>query len=167
MDRQNPLLHNMSVAPKTVVKYSGLSEFARVGGPGGSGVAGIGYKGAGIFGIPVQFVLAPNLALMTPAQILSALGEKPKADSERQLAALINARAQELPLPEGCAVISGLKDSRRIWEDPLSALAILSKCSDSVWLRSKNPAIHAALKRQMVTLLVPPKFAALIPELNS
>lgn len=160
MNEHTALLHNMSTPPKTVVKYSGLSELARTSGPGGSGVAGIKFKGAEIHGTPLRFMLGASFAGITPENLLAALGHAPVSDVEGRLAKLINARAQELPLPDGCAVINGRNDALVIWQDPLTALAILAKCSDYVWLRAKTPAIHAALRRNAVTLLVPPQFAA-------
>ena len=166
MSESSALLHNMSTPPKTVLKYSGLPNPARTFGRGDSGVVGISYRSAGVFGIPIHFVLAPCFAQKTPAQILELLGADSETDPARQLVALINRRAEELPLPDGCAAIYGFKDAIRIWEDPLTALAIMSKCSESVWLRAKTPAIHAALAQRAVTLLVPPKFAARIPELQ-
>ncbi len=158
------LLHNMSAPPKSVVKYSGLADLATVRSPGGSGVTGIGFKGDGFFGIPVRFALPAALAGKSPADILRHLGADTQPDPERQLCALINARANELPLPEGCAVIAALEGHRLIWADALSALAILAKCSDAIWLRAKTPALNAALARTQVTLLVPPLFAEHLPK---
>ncbi len=165
MNEHTPLRHNRSTPPKTVVKYSGLSELVRASGPGGSGV-GIKFKEAEIHGTPLRFMLGPGYAGKTPENLLAALGYEQVSDVEGVLTKLINARAQELPLPDGCAVINGRGDSMLIWQDPLTALAILAKCSDCVWLRAKTPAIHAALRRNTVTLLVPPQFAARIPELQ-
>jgi len=162
----------MSAPPKTVLKYSGLVGYSgsknpgRISESGSPSVVGINYRSAGIFGIPIQFFLAASFANNTPVEILDALGEICEVDPAGQLARLINRRADELPLPDGCAAISGIKNAIRIWEDPLSALAIISKCSGSVWLRTKTPAIHAAVAKRTVTLLVPPKFAACIPELQ-
>jgi len=164
MNDSGALLHNMSAPPKSVVKYSGLADLATVRSPGGSGVTGIGFKGDGFFGIPVRFALPAELAGKSPADILRHLGADTQPDPERQLCALINARANELPLPEGCAVIAALEGHRLIWADALSALAILAKCSDAIWLRAKTPALNAALTRTQVTLLVPPLFAEHLPK---
>jgi hypothetical protein len=158
------LLHNMSAPPKSVVKYSGLADLATVLSPGGSGVTGIGFKSTGVFGTPVRFELPGDLAGKSPADVLRYLGVDAQPDPERQLCALINARANELPLPEGCAVIAALEGHRIIWTDVLSALAILAKCSDAIWLRAKTPAFNAALARTQVTLLVPPLFADRLPK---
>ena len=158
------LLHNMSAPPKSVVKYSGLADLATDRSPGSSGGTGIGFKGNGVFGTPVRFALPAALAGKTPADVLRHLGADAQPDPERQLCALINARANELPLPEGCAVIAALESHRLIWADALSALAILAKCSDAIWLRAKTPALNAALTRTQVTLLVPPLFAHRLPK---
>ena len=160
MEDGTALLHNMSAPPKSVVKYSGLADLATTRVPGGSGICGV-------FGTPVRFVLPPNLAGPSPADILRHLKVAPQPDPEQYLADLINTRANELPLPEGCAVIPTLDGHRLIWADALSALAILAKCSDSIWLRAKHPALNAALARQQATLLVPPLFARRLPEVCS
>ena len=166
MDDRSALLHNMSAPPKSGVKYSGLADLATTAGPGGSGVTGGRFKGSGVFGTPVRFALPTELSGKSPNGILRHLGIDPLSDPEQQLVVLINNRANELPLPEGCAVIQALEGHRLIWADTLSALAILAKCSDSIWLRSKNPAINAALARRQATLLVPPLFACRLPEVS-
>lgn len=167
MDERCALLHNMSGPPHTVVKYSGLADLASLRSPGGSGVTSIGFKNRGFFGTPVRFALPAGLCGQSPAEILRHLGIEPGADPAGQLAALIDARANELPLPHGCVVIHGNIDYRLIWPDALSALAILAKSSDSIWLRAKHPALNAALSRSSVTLLVPPQFANHLPEVSS
>ena len=164
MNHSSPLLHNMSAPPKSVLKYSGLGGLATLPSPGGSGVTGISFKGIGIFGTPVRFVLPPDLAGKSADDILRQLGAGSQPEPEQRLCALINARANELPLPDGCAVIPTLPLHRLIWPDALSALAILAKCSASIWLRAKNPALNAALARTQVTLLVPPLFADRLPK---
>ena len=160
MNEHPALLHNMSAPPKTVVKYSGLSDLARTSSTSGLGFRAINFKGREIHGTPVRFMLGSSYAGRTPEKLLAALGHEAVADVEGRLAELINARARELPLPDGCVVIAGRSDALVIWQDPLAALAILAKCSDYVWLRAKTPAIHAALRRNTVTLLIPPQFAA-------
>ena len=164
MKDETALLHNMSGPPHSVVKYSGLADLASTHGPGGSGVCGVGFKGRAHFGTPVRFVLPPELAGKSAADILRHLGVDPQPDAGQQLAALINARARDLPLPEGCAVILASKSHRVVWADALSVLAVLAKCSHSIWLRAKSPALNAALQRRQVTLLVPPRFAGFLEE---
>lgn len=166
MNDRSALLHNMSAPPKSVVKYSGLADLATTSGPGGSGVAGVRFKSIGVFGTPVRFALPAELSGKSPSDILRHLGKDPSPDPEEQLTSLINIRANELPLPEGCAVIPTSERHRLIWADALSALAILAKCSDNIWLRVKNPALNAAIARQRATLLVPPLFAGRLPEVS-
>jgi len=172
----SPLLHNMSAPPKSVVKYSGLADLSTVRRPTGSTDTSVGFNSAGVFGIPVRFALPAELVGQTPADVLRYLGvslqanaqtdAKPdaEADAHRQLCELIDTRANELPLPEGCVVIASLPSHRLIWTDALSALAILAKSSEAIWLRSKSPALSAALARTQVTLLVPPAFAHQLPD---
>lgn len=160
-DRGEPggLLHNMSAPPKSVVKYSGLSNLA----------TSISQGTAGVFGTPVRFALTADLLGKTASYVLRYLGVEPVSAkaAAQQLEELINARAAELPLPDGCVVIPAALEHPVIWPDALSTLAILAKCSDSIWLRSKQPALNAALKRRQVTLLVPPLFAHRLPEVSS
>jgi hypothetical protein len=164
MREAGALLHNMSAPPKSVVKYSGLAGLATVRSRGGSAGTGISSKADGVFGTPVRFALPADLAGKTPADVLRHIGADAQSDPVRQLCALINARANELPLPEGCAVISALEGHRLIWADALSALAVLAKSSDAIWLRAKTPALSAALARTQVSLLVPPVFADRLPK---
>ena len=102
----SPLLHNMSAPPKSVVRYSGLSGLAQQSGPGGSGVTSLRYSNAGQHGACVRFELAAHLRLDSPTDILVSLGLAQKSTSadstDRYLVQLINQRAAELPLPEGC-----------------------------------------------------------------
>ena len=158
------LLHNMSAPPKSVVKYSGLADLASTAGPGGSGGAGMKVTGKGVFGTPVRFLLPAGLAEKSFAEILRHLEIDPSSDPKRQLIGLINARANELPLPDACVVIPAAEAHELVWADALSALSILSKCSDCIWLRAKDPALKAALGRRQASLLVPPLFAGHLRE---
>ena len=164
MHDSGALLHNMSAPPKSVVKYSGLSDLEAHRDPRALRVTGIGSRGNGVFGTPVRFALPVNLSRKSPADVLRHLGVEVQPDPEWKLCALIDVRANELPLPDGCAVITALKEHRLIWADALSALAILAKCSESVWLRAKTPSLNAARARRQVTLLVPPLFADRLPK---
>jgi hypothetical protein len=114
-------------------------------------------------GIPVRFGVPRRLAMRTPATILRTLGEPAGADSAARLRQLIEARAAELPLPEGCAVVPASPEHASPWPDALSGLAVLTKCSGTVWLRSKTPLLGAGQNRDQVSLLVPPAFAASLP----
>ncbi len=156
------LLPNMSAPPKSVVKYAGLSDLATAAGcnAGGSGVD------PGVFGTPIRFVLPAGTSTHSPSGILRLLRIKPARDAGKQLCTLIDQRAQELPLPDGCAVIPIAESHRVVWPDVLSSLAVLTKCSDLVWLRTKSPSIQAGLLRGDASLLVPPSFATRLPEIH-
>ena len=86
--------------------------------------------------------------------------------AESQLVALINHRADELPLPEGCAVMVAHDSHVIIWPDALSALSILTKCTDSIWLRSKTPSIASVKGKPSLSLLVPPLFTNQLPKVK-
>jgi hypothetical protein len=88
----------------------------------------------------------------------------PGVDPIQQLTLLINRRADELPLPDGCLVTRAQEYHPVIWSDPLTALAILSKSSDTVWLRNKTPSLLGAMGSMSKTLIVPPSFASYLPE---
>lgn len=174
MNDHPALLHNMSAPPKSVVRYEGLSDFVLHRPPGGSGVSSVGYKPrtpGGTprqFGTAVRFSLPPEFAALSAEALLAMLGAGATQPAERDptshLCALINARADALPLPDGCAVIPAEKKHPVLWDDPLSALAILCKCADTVWLRSKNPSLLAIQQRSVISLLVPPTFASRLTE---
>jgi len=171
MNETPSLLHNMSAPPKSVVKYSGLSGLMTELGPGGSGVAAVTYRNRELFGEPVRFVLQEAFDGATPIEMLRLLGIAPEDirqnAASRQLITLINRRAAELPLPEGCAVIPANGKHPVLWDDPLAALAVLSKSTDTVWLRGKTPALSTASRRGPVSLLVPPGFVHRLKEATS
>ena len=168
-ESQRQLLHNMSAPPKTVVKYAGLEGLAKQSGPGGSGVTGLKYTNPVINGLAVRFVLPTEFIGQDPEKILRLL-KIDRSDqfsaAESQLVALINHRADELPLPEGCAVMSVNDSHGVIWPDALSALAILTKCTDSIWLRSKTPSLASIKGKPSLSLLVPPLFTNQLPKVK-
>lgn len=154
------LLHNMSAPPKSVVQYGGLSQLVQ-GQPGSAGSKRwMLVSGA----LAVRFDLPGELSACNATEWLRHLGVKPQRGAPAQLDALIDARARELPLPPGCAVIACQPSHRRIWTDPLSVLAILAKCSDTLWLRDKNPSLSSAQVRGRVSLLVPALFVQHLPK---
>ena len=159
----------MSAPPKTVVKYEGLEGLAKQSGPGGSGVTGLKYTNPVINGLAVRFVLPTEFIGQDPEKILRLLkiyrsDQFSTADS--QLVDLINHRADELPLPQGCAVMAAHDSHGVIWPDALSALAILTKCTDSIWLRSKTPSIASVKGKPSLSLLVPPLFINQLPKVK-
>lgn len=168
MSESPALLHNMSVPPKSVVRYSGLASLARQSGPGGSGACSLGYANARLHGAAVRFVLAADLDVSSPLALITSLGLRydsaEHGPETRFLQQRINKRASELSLPEGCAVLKSHPAHPVIWTDPLAALAILTKCTDTVWLRGKTPSLSPLNERRDVSLLVPPAFTAQLQE---
>jgi hypothetical protein len=158
------LLHNMSAPPKSVVKYGGLIDLARTADIALDVCIQHAAKG---MSVALRFELTADISTKSMSELLRQLDAKPKRDMTAQLAALIDTRALELPLPDGCAVIPSEPSHRVIWSDTLTVLAILSKCSDCLWLRHKNPSLALALSKRQVSLLVPPQFASRLPEVSS
>ena len=141
------------------VSYAGLGELARAAQQRNPSLASAQISYSGVFGMALRFELPSALRGQPPETILKILKIAPQGEASRQLTALINARANTLSLPDGCVVVPERPDARVLWDDPISVLAVLAKASASVWLRSKTPALHAAVQRDQVTLLVPPMFA--------
>ncbi len=161
------LLHNMSVPPKTVVRYAGLTGLFQEAGFGGSGVGQVKFRSTGVYGSSRRFHLPAAFPVESAAEILAALGHPSGPDPETVLVALIESRARTLSLPDGCVVVS--RPDRGPVEpcDRLSALAVLTKCSSRVWLRAKTPNLTSLRGRRDVTLLIPPTFpGATQPELT-
>ncbi|MFZ4711040.1 MAG: hypothetical protein ACOYMH_14505 [Zwartia sp.] len=184
MREAHGLLHNMSAPPKSVLRYEGLAGLASQSGPGGSGVTQLRYTAKEFFGTPVRFAFDLAWTKLSAIEILNYLqvevmttlpansqaGEEPSVEklkalstaraqaATRQLNALINQRAQAMPLPEGCAVIVPRPEHAVLFADLLSTLAVFSKCTESIWLRSKTPSLIAARGYREVSLLIPPNF---------
>jgi hypothetical protein len=120
-----------------------------------------------VFGQAVRFFLPPEFSEQEPENILKLLGisqDTKFRSATEHLSALINQRAKELPLPEGCAVIKTDATQAEIWSDALSVLAIFTKCTDTIWLRSKTPSLAGAKTKRTVSLLVPPSFINHLPK---
>jgi hypothetical protein len=168
MDHNSNLLHNMSAPPKSVVRFAGLLRFTTQDEPGGSPQPGQASQGGSMFGMPLRFNLDSEWLGISPIEMLTRLNlksdEQHSANPSLQLSLLINTRANELPLPEGCAVIPVQSWHTILWSDPLTVLAILAKSTETVWLRSKTPSLIRAVQRESVSLLIPPGFAAKLPE---
>ena len=171
MSEAPPLLHNMSAPPKSVVRYAGLSGLAKQTSPGGTGVASVHYSSAQHLGNALRFELPPMLRdVVAPLEILKRLGlphdEVKDGPADKHLNRLINERANQLPLPEGCAVIKGLQAHPEVWDDPLATMAVLTKSTDTVWLRGKSPTLSNLQRWSCISLLVPPGFMARIKEIK-
>lgn len=162
-DPSPSLLHNMSAPPKTTVTWQGLSGLMGQLGPGGSGVCSLLYTPGDSYGHAVSFVLPEECTGVSAASLLRELGLPARQSAEKTLLAHVEARAAALPLPDGCVVVPIVPRATTPWPDLLSALAVLTKCSETVWLRAKTPALSSLGRRRSVTLLVPPIFADRIP----
>jgi hypothetical protein len=167
-DAQNGLLHNMSTPSKSVVQFAGLGDLVPARQPGGSGVTAHGNQSPRFFGTPVRFELSAAFRRLSEPAILRQLdpGAKRRSPPARgaRLVELIEQRAASLPLPGGCVVIRAEPAHPMLWHDALTALAVLAKCTDTVWLRDKSPSLASAIERGSVSLLVPPAFAAALPD---
>lgn len=153
-----PLLHNIGAPPRTVVRYSGLSN---VMGPADDAADP---TPSPMHGTAIRFVLPADFDTASPAAILHSLGMSAADDPQSTLESVINTHADSLPLPGGCVVIPATDAHRILWPDALSALAILAKSSDNIWLRAKIPAVHGPFTRRQASLLVPPAFVARLGE---
>lgn len=163
MTDNSALSHNMSAPPRSVVRYEGLGfSFQQEGRT--KRADHVSNPSPKLFGMAVRFVLPVALSREEPAGLLEHLGINSSGNPEQKLSELIDRRAEELPLPDGCVVIPVEPHHQPIWSDTLSALAVLAKCSAAVWLRAKTPSVRSALDRQRVSLLVPPEFAAKLPK---
>jgi hypothetical protein len=143
------------------VNNNGLQTVVAGGKSGGGEIL---YGGQRFFGTPMRFQLDEEWRRLQPRVMLTRLGVKPERspgiDPIQQLVLLINKRADELPLPDGCLAITSQQYHPIFWSDPLTALAILSKSSDTLWLRSKSPSLLAAAYYLSRTLIVPPNFCS-------
>ena len=166
MIEASQLLHNMSAPPKSVVKYTGLSNATTTAGPGGTGVCGVRFAHDGVFGAFIAFRLPEVLHRRLPGIILEHLGLKPGPASEKKLLGLIRERANALALPDACVVVPTKNDHPCPWPDPLAALAVITKSSANIWLRSKTPRLSTLRNISEISLLVPPGLAEQIKELS-
>ena len=166
MNDHAELLQNMSSPPKTVIKYAGLSGLKKSGHLGGSGVTSVGCAHESIFGSFVAFRLPREMRKWTAAPILEHLGIEVGENAEKTLIGLIEHRATELPLPDGCVVKPCDESHPSPWPDMLAALTIITKSSANVWLRSKTPSLSKIRLHRSVSLLLPPAFASLASEVS-
>jgi hypothetical protein len=152
------LCRNMGSPPKTTIRYAGIGAGAS---PDLSHDPGFG-----VYGASIRFTVPAGLIGHTPSAILRFLGEPAKGPTERRLLDLIEARAAELPLPDGCVVVPCSPADSAPWPDALSALAVITKCSEAVWLRVKSPVLESLKRRHEVSLLIPPAFVRALPRSN-
>ena len=67
-------------------------------------------------------------------------------------------------MPDGAVVIPVKEHHFKINTDLLSVLAVLTKCSASVWLRAKSPRLSALKTLREVSLLIPSSFTQNLEE---
>ncbi len=159
------LLHNMSAPPKSVVKYAGLSKAVTAARQHETYVRRT-YAHNGVFGFVITFRRPESMRRRGPGTILKQLGVNPGRDPEKTLLDLIEARAKELTLPDACVVVPAKPGHKRPWTDSLAALAIISKSSANIWLRSKAPRLSAIRNTTAISLLVPPAFTDQMEEIS-
>ena len=153
------LLHNSGSPPRSTVKYEGLSGI--LGNAAGSDKKGLKVLSRDReFGTALVFRLPSSVRGLSARYLLPLCGKGEGSGSpEKKLLRFIEARARELPLPEGAVVIPVREYHLEIYTDLLSVLAVLTKSSTSVWLRAKSPRLSALKNRREVSLLIPPAFA--------
>lgn len=163
MNDHPALLHNMSAPAKSVIIYAGLSKLIKYDFNGG-GRGHLTYDHVNVFGNFVAFRLANEMRVRSATSILDRLGIEVGGNAGKTLTDLIERRAMELKLPDGCLVRPCERSHRTLWSDPLAALAIITKSSSNVWLRGKAPSLSLLGKRSSVSLLLPPSFAVHVRE---
>jgi hypothetical protein len=140
------LLENMSSRPTTVVTHRSTRKSRQV-----------------VPSLRVQ--LRPNLreSAMDPDQLLPAFGvPTPAGRSSPKEVGLILGHIStevitELRLPGVIPLApSGSLPGEESCEDPLLALAVLTRCSGPVWLRDRAPALERLANPKPVRLLVQP-----------
>ena len=159
MTEGSAIYQNMSSPPRTTIRYSGLTDLARENLNVAISRRKTWRGRQSIIGLsqPVLFRLPQAVALRTsPRKLLAAIApDTVTKDPEQEIMRLIEGRAKQLPLPDGVAVVSADRGHEQIWDDVLAALAVLTKSSGAVWLRSKSPRLSALSGRFQVSLLVP------------
>jgi hypothetical protein len=130
------LLHNMSAPSKTIITFQAPADRAYEHG--------------------IIVALRDGLPKLTPARVLRLLQHEPPArQAEIMLKQLIEARAQELPLPPAEAVSSQARSGDTTCEDLLTIVTILAKSSSRVYLRDKTPNLESITAGRRLVLIVP------------
>ena len=143
-----PLLHNMSVAPQTVITHQGGNRRT--------------YGKAWVYRMPDfegRLNSARILALLDglPTKTRSKRATVPiDPEADRQLRQRINSHALTLPLPPAAVVTDRCLQGDEICEDLLSVVTVLAKASGHVYLRDKQPNLAAIQPGRRVVVLIPP-----------
>lgn len=162
MTEGSAIFQNMSSPPSTTIRYSGLTDLvggrAHVAVSKSESACNRQYIG---LSRPVLFRLPRGVRSTIPRKLLAAISpDTVTKNPEQEIMRLIDERAKQLPLPDGVAVVSADPGHEQIWDDVLAALAVLTKSSGAVWLRSKAPRLSALSGRFQVSLLVPFTYTA-------
>ena len=129
------LLHNMSAPAKSVISHTGRGTGSRLS-----------------FWLPSGG---------TPRDLLASIGGDVQGltsrQAERELVARINAHARTLRLPLAAAIASYGEHGqvKEACQDRLTIITVLSKSSDHVYLRDKEPILPVLGKGRGVVLILP------------
>ena len=133
------LLHNMSAPPKASISHTGPRAVQR----------------CIWFGIPTRLSSLEEERFGTLAGWLGITLPSSPTEAERHLRLLANARAQTLPLPSACVVMQGHSLVTEEENDPLTIVTVLSKSSDHVYLRDKQPNFDRLTWGAHLALVIP------------
>jgi hypothetical protein len=133
------LLHNMSVQPRTTIEYRA--------GPGS------------LRGWRLVFALPDDLVDTSPAALLERLDGLPfSGDADAELRRRLDDHADRLDLPGAAAVLDRAGADDPVCDDLLTVLCVLSRSSNHVYLRTKEPCLTALRPGRRVVLLLPPQW---------
>ena len=144
-----PLLHNMSVAPRTVISHQGGDR--RTYGKGWA------FRMPDVDG---SVNSARILALLdgSPTRANSQQATAPTdQEADRQLRKRIDTHALTLPLPPAAVVTDSSLTGDEVCRDLLSVATVLAKSSSHVYLRDKQPNLAAIRPGRRVVVLLPPE----------
>ena len=101
----------------------------------------------------IGFELSLGPYHLTPRELLKVCGIPDGANPKQELIQQIDARAAELPLPDGCAVVDFKSNHTQVWNDVLTVLAVICKSSTNIWLRSKTTNLTLIQERMNISLV--------------
>lgn len=139
---ETPAVYNMSVAPRTVISHRHAPQR--------------------FYGSGVCFALPKSVTDTSPAALLRLLAPDAHcaAGTEHEaLRALLNAAAAKLDLPGAAPVVPASMAGDRNCRSLRKVLAVLTKSSDRVYLRDKEPNLAILARRRSVVLLLPPTWS--------
>ena len=128
------LLHNMSAPPRTVIQH----------------------KAVAVAGSALLFRLPPGIRNSGPSGLLARLtGTRwTDGDADAELRRRVNEHAVRLALPPA-VVVTDAADAAEPVDDLLAVYAVLSKSSDRVYLRDKEPNLARIVSGRRVVLRLP------------